>query len=256
MIIVQISDTHLIHQDQSNEISLNRAKNFQRCIEDINRLVETPDLVIHTGDIAQHGLKKEYHLTLDLLKALNHPIYPTPGNKDEKLKMMAAFKKYGIKSLYETFILYEVDEYPVRLISMDTTSETSNKGDFQKESLSALNKLLNNSPKKPTALFMHHPPFDVSSSCKPQYEFLKLERIHDFKKVLESHRQVTNLFCGHIHRFKESFITNKKVTTVPPLATDLNMEKDPDYNTSLPMYLIHKYIDGLGFVTSKKLVDS
>ncbi len=256
MRIVQISDSHLINPDQSNEISSSRAKNLQRCIEDVNQLVETPDQVIHTGDITHHGLKKEYHLFLDLLESLSLPFYPTPGNKDRKLAMMAAFKTHGIKSLHEDFILYEVNDYPVRLISVDTASEKSNKGDFDKESLGALSTLLNRSPEKPTALFMHHPPFDVSNSCKPLYEFTKPNKIHKFMEILNLQRQVINLFCGHIHRYRESFVREIKATTVPSLATDLNMEEDPDYDTNLPMYLIHQYIDGLGFMTKKKLVDA
>ena len=52
MIIVQISDTHIDPEDLK---VLSRILELERCVSDINRIDRSPDVVIHTGDIAHNG---------------------------------------------------------------------------------------------------------------------------------------------------------------------------------------------------------
>ncbi len=64
------------------------------------------------------------------------------------------------------------------------------------ERLQWLAARLAEAPHRPTVLFMHHPPFPVGmpldrSMCANQ---------EALGRLLEGHRQVRALFCGHVHR--------------------------------------------------------
>lgn len=76
MHIVQISDTHLIHQGGTTN------ENFTRLAEFVNRLA--PDLVINTGDIVALApdVAEDRIIARELHQVLDAPVLMLPGNHD------------------------------------------------------------------------------------------------------------------------------------------------------------------------------
>ena len=162
MIIAQITDTHLAAANAADPVFRARAENLRECIADINGLDPMPDAVIHTGDMTQHGQVAEFAHARSLLAALEAPLYVIPGNRDGREGMVRAFAGDGYMMPDCAFVHYAVEEHPVRLVAVDSlAADGSAKGDLCHDRLAALDATLAEAPVQPTALFMHHPPFDV-----------------------------------------------------------------------------------------------
>src|SRR5262249_56936468 len=88
-------------------------------------------------------------------------VYVLEGNRDNRTNLREAFAPHGYLAPDSDFIEYAIDDYPVRLIALDTLSSGSNKGDFCPERISHLIDLIDAETTKPVAVFTHHPPFEV-----------------------------------------------------------------------------------------------
>src|SRR5262249_57465992 len=58
------------------------------------------------------------------------------------------------------FVQFVVDDYPVRLIGLDTVVPGKGEGALCARRLAFLERALAREREKPTVIFMHHPPFD------------------------------------------------------------------------------------------------
>ena len=200
MIIAQITDTHLAAADAADPVFRARAENLRQCVADINGLDPMPDAVIHTGDMTQHGQAAEFAHARALLAALEMPLYVIPGNRDGRQGMARAFAGDGHMMPDCAFVHYAVEEHTVRLVAVDSlAADGSAKGDFCQARLAALDATLAEAPARPTALFMHHPPFDVPTAPDP-FAYQRRRAVDDLAAVVSRHPQVVRIFTGHMHR--------------------------------------------------------
>ena len=158
MIIAQISDTHIALDTPDAD---QRIQDFASTIADINALKPQPDVIVHTGDIVHNGRQDEYAQAVATLAKARAPVYVIVGNKDNRENLREAFSACGYLAPNSDFIDYAIDDYPVRLIALDTLSSGSNKGDFCRERVRNLIDLIDAETTKPIAVFTHHPPFEV-----------------------------------------------------------------------------------------------
>ncbi len=256
MIIAQISDTHIFLPSNNNEqrISEKRIHNLKECVKGIKSLTTKPDVILHTGDVTHNGKIEEYKIVHDILEDLKIPIFYTPGNKDNKKNLYKIFKQNCNFDLKSNFYIYLIKLPNLNLISMDTHCEDSNKGELSSERLAIFSSLLKKSKNFPTAVFMHHPPFNVSKSSSVNVEFETEDLVFEFINILKAHKLLIGLFCGHIHRNFEIEIGNFNAYTMPSIALDLNWEKNIGGNSNRPQYLIHTFSKISGFKTERKWV--
>ena len=247
MILAQLSDTHIVAKNNTHDKEKLRVESLKRCVDDINNLVPLPDAVIHTGDLTHNGLKEEFKIVFEILNSLKMPWYPTPGNKDRSINLIKNFSNKMTISPNHEFVLYAVDKHNVRLISMDSLSENSNKGNFTKEKLLLLDKLLLEEKQKPTAIFLHHPPFEVYTSIRSFFEYENEESVINFNKVISKHSQLRGIFCGHVHRDYNIVKDNLYTHSVPPLAIDLRYGSYPDNKSNSTLYYLYHYSNKDGF---------
>lgn len=245
MIIAQISDTHI---DLDGPNGAARMRNLERCVDDINGLDTLPDAVLHTGDLAQTGAPAQYREAARILGALRCPLHVAPGNRDDRGALRAAFPADGYLLPDSPFVQYRVDEYPVRLIALDTKSENGNMGDYCAIRAESLSAALAEDTTKPTAVFMHHPPFEIVESAYP-FQFESREAVAMMSRVLNRHGQVVRAFCGHAHRAAAGTIGDVPVSTMPSVAVDLRLGAYPDAVQSVPLYQIHRFDAEHGFVS-------
>jgi 3',5'-cyclic AMP phosphodiesterase CpdA len=62
-------------------------------VNDVNRLDPAPDVVIHSGDLTDNGVLREYELSVAKLKVLEPKVLVAPGNHDERNYGHALFKE-------------------------------------------------------------------------------------------------------------------------------------------------------------------
>jgi Icc protein len=249
MIIAQISDTHL---ELNSPDADQRIADFERTIAAINTLDPAPDVVVHTGDIVHNGRQDEYARAVSILAKARMPVYVLAGNKDNRANLRAAFSTHGYLAADSDFIDYAVERFPVRLIAIDTLSESSNKGDFCLARAGRLINLIDAEATKPIAIFAHHPPFEVSVGPDP-LNFEAPEMMLRLRQVLQNAFRVVASFSGHVHRAAEGRIGNIPATVVPCIATTLRKGEYPTYMKRRPVYYVHRFDPRWGFTTETRI---
>ena len=256
MIIAQITDTHLSDVDAEDPKFGARAENLRACIADINDLDPLPDAVIHTGDITQHGRSAEFAHARALLQTLEAPLYVTPGNRDGRDGVVGAFAVDGYIMPDDDFVHYAIDEHPVRLVAVDSLGNgIGPKGDFCHDRLAARDATLAEAPARPTALFMHHPPFDVPAAPDP-FAYQRRRAVVDLATVVSRHKQVIHIFAGHMHRPWTAMLGGVSASTVPSVAADLRYGSYLPTMAKQPVYQIHRFEGDEGFVNEPRLPGS
>ena len=248
MIIAQISDTHI---DPEHENGTARLRDLEACIADINSLEIAPDVVIHTGDMAHNGNDEKYQLAFELLEDLKPPLLACPGNRDERTLLRERIKIGQPLHDESPYLQYLVDDFPVRLIALDTLNEQSNQGGYSQDRADNLHAALSSDTSKPTALFMHHPPFEVTESKFPlQYD--PWEGAERLAGGLKNHTHVVRGFCGHAHRDSKGIVEGIPFSCVPSVARDLRLGEFEAELESVPLYQIHKFDSIDGFTTETR----
>jgi len=250
MIVAQISDTHIALDTPDAD---RRISDFKQTIADINALHTAPDLIVHTGDIVHNGRREEYAEAAAILVAARAPVYVLPGNKDQRVNLYAAFPAHKYLTPGAPFIDYAIEDYPVRLIGLDTLSEGNNRGDFGRERIERLNKLVDAETKKPIAIFMHHPPFEVPVGPDP-LNFVAAEAMAEVSQALQRSGRVIGIFCGHVHRHTSGYVGKISAKVVTSVATTLRKGTYPPEMDGRPIYYLHHFDPNGSFATETRVV--
>ncbi|MFQ5763433.1 MAG: metallophosphoesterase [Rhodospirillales bacterium] len=254
MIIAQITDTHIGDADASDPVFHARAENLRECVADINGLDPMPDAVIHTGDMTQHGHQAEFANARAILGMLKIPLYVTPGNRDGREGMVKAFADDGRMTPDAAFVHYAVEAHPIRLVAVDSLATNGGaKGDFCHTRLAMLDATLAEAPARPTALFMHHPPFDVPTAPDP-FAYSRRRAVGDLAAAISRHLQVVRIFTGHMHRPWTAMVGGVAASTVPSVAVDLRKGRYAPTMAKRPVYQVHRFEEGCGFISATRLV--
>jgi 3',5'-cyclic AMP phosphodiesterase CpdA len=254
MIIAQIADTHLGTAIAADPEFRARTENLRACIADINGLDPPPDAVIHTGDMTQNGRRAEFAHARSLLAALAMPLYVTPGNRDGRHGLARAFAGDGYMTPDCAFVHYAVEDHPVRLVAVDSLDDDGGgKGDLCPARLAALDATLAEAPARPTALFMHHPPFDVPAAPDP-FAYRRRQAAADLAVVVSRHPQVIRIFTGHMHRPWMAMVGGVAASTVPSVAVDRRYGDYAPTMAGRPVYQVHRYAGEGGFASETRLI--
>ena len=251
MLIAQISDTHLLSPASDQPTATLRADCLRRCVADINQ--QQPDAVIFTGDTVQHGQADEYALLRELLAPLEAPIYPVPGNRDDKEALRAAFGGHPTLPRHGEFLHYTVDEYDLRLVGIDSTLAGERKGRFCKARQAWLDAVLCAKPDRPALLFIHHPPFDVGDHYIGGYR--RPEEAAALADIVSHHSQVAGLLCGHVHWPVEREWAGTPARIMPSVAVDVRKGIDEIETRGQPVYMLHRWSHETGLVSQARTVD-
>jgi 3',5'-cyclic AMP phosphodiesterase CpdA len=250
MIIAHISDTHLALDSSGAE---RRIGDFASTIADINALDPPADVIVHTGDIVHNGRRDEYAQAAALLAKARAPVYVLPGNKDDRANLRSAFSAGGYFTAGCDFIDYAVEDYPVRLIALDTLSPGNGRGDFRREQAEHLKELVNAEPGKPIAVFTHHPPFEVTVG-PDRFHFATMDSMERLRDALQQCARIIAVFSGHVHRAASGLVGRIPARVVPCIATTLRRGEYPSPMKTRPVYHVHRYDPAWGFASESRVV--
>ncbi len=250
MIIAHISDTHIaLDTDDADQ----RIRDFESTIVDINALDPAPDVIVHTGDIVHNGRADEYAQAVATLAKARAPVYVMVGNKDDRGNLLKAFAGCGYLGANSEFVDYAVEDFPVRLVMLDTLNPSSNKGDFCSKRVARLKEMIDAETTKPIAVFTHHPPFEVPVGPEPHH-FDSREAMADLTDTLQSSGRVIAVFCGHVHRFAHGNIGDIAASVVTAISTTLRKGEYPAEADARPLYHLHRFDPKRGFATETRIV--
>ena len=196
MLIAQITDTHVQMPGGLLDRNYDTAGNLERAVRHLNALTPQIDVVLLTGDTVDAGSPDEYGRLREILSALKAPLYVIPGNHDEREAMRRAFGNGGYLPR-EGFLQYTLEDWPVRLIALDTLIPGEHGGRLCDTRLQWLAERLTEARECPTVIFMHHPPFRTGLTVMDAMGFDGADAL---ATLVRSNPQVRQLIAGHIHR--------------------------------------------------------
>jgi 3',5'-cyclic-AMP phosphodiesterase len=256
VLIAQITDTHVSTPDSRNDRDFRTAEHLERAVAHLNALTPRPDVVLATGDLVERGEPEEYERLRELLEPLAMPAFLIPGNHDERGGLVRAFDRHRYLPRDGGVLQYVVEDWPVRLVALDTLIPGESGGRLDAERLAWLAARLAEAPDRPTVVLMHHPPF-VTGMRK--MDEMGLDGTDALAAVIRRHPQVERLVCGHLHRSIVRRFAGTVACTSPATAHQiaLDLGEVPRLATVMepPACLLHLWLgDAAGLVSHLSVI--
>ena len=221
MLIAQITDLHISTPGSANDRLFRTPEHLARAVTHLNGLAPRPDVVLATGDLVERGEPEEYARLREILDRLAMPLYVIPGNHDARGPLARAFADRGYLPQDDGFLHYVVEDWPVRLIGLDTHVPGESGGRLCAERLAWLDARLGEGRGRPTVVFMHHPPFETGIRMMDE---MGLEGKAALAAVLRRHPPVEAVLCGHVHRPMTRRFGGTVATTCPATAHQIALD--------------------------------
>jgi 3',5'-cyclic AMP phosphodiesterase CpdA len=249
MLVAQITDTHIMTPGKRLMGIVDTAAALERAVSALNKLDPLPDVTLLTGDLVESGGQEEYAHLRSLLAPLRMPVFAIPGNHDERERMREVFLRDGYLPA-RGYLHYVVEDYPVRIVGLDTLVPGEGGGTLCPERLGWLVDALAAAPDRPTIVLMHHPPFATGIG---RMDRAGLSNISPFAEIIRGHPQVERIVCGHLHRAIESRFGGTIAGTAPSTAHQIALDLRPEarlcFTLEPPGYQLHLWREGMGVVT-------
>lgn len=250
MLIAQISDFHIKARGKIAYRVVDTASCLAQAVAAVAALDPAPDIVVATGDLTDLGRPEEYELLRELLAPLPQPVYLIPGNHDEREAMRRAFASDSYLPA-DGFLNYTVEDYPLRLVALDTVIPGEGGGRLCDDRLRWLDRTLAAAPQRPTMIIMHHPPFATGIA---HMDRIGLSGAPEFAAVLARHSQVERVLCGHLHRAIQARVGGHAIASTAPstahqVALDLSADGPSRFMMEPPGYQLHLWRAGTGIIS-------
>jgi 3',5'-cyclic-AMP phosphodiesterase len=233
MLLAQLTDLHLRPMGLPADRVVETNMLAERAFRVVSRLTPAPDAVVLSGDLAETGLQPEYDVLVALLRRyLRCPVFAIPGNHDRRENFRAALAHLPGVTEDAEFVQYAVDGYPVRLVMLDTVVPGAAYGELCARRREWLERTLAAEKQKPTIVVMHHPPFDCGIA---HMDAMKLRDAETFAAIMERHKQVQRILCGHVHRAVTARVGNAIASIAPSMAHQVALDLDPAGPSALVM---------------------
>jgi 3',5'-cyclic-AMP phosphodiesterase len=250
MLIAQITDLHILPEGRLAFGHVDTAACLARAVARLGALDPRPDVVVATGDLVDGGSAAEYAHLRRLLAPLDLPLYVLPGNHDSREALAAAFPDHAYLPRDGGFLQYCVEEWPLRLIALDTIIPGEPGGRLCEQRLAWLATRLAEQPERATLIMMHHPPFATGVG---HMDAMALETPERLAEIVRSHDKVVRVICGHDHRSIQSAFAGTIASIAPSTAhqvmLDLTLDGAARYTLEPPGFHLHLWREGSGLVT-------
>jgi 3',5'-cyclic AMP phosphodiesterase CpdA len=185
LVIAHVSDTHF-----GNDVQDPGAR-AEAVMEHLLAMSPRPDILVVSGDIADHGLPEEYQQARAWLDRWEGPLAVCPGNHDVRTEFVAGL---GVEPRTV------VEAAGVRFVMLDSLidavdGERIDPGELGEQQLAWLDARLAEDT-RPSYVVLHHPPTTIS------LELMDPIRLRDgdaLAIVLTRHPHVVATLVGHAH---------------------------------------------------------
>ena len=257
MLIAQLTDLHVRPRGQPACRVVETNMMAERAIDAVIALKPRPDVVLITGDMTDCGLVEEYELLEKMLRRLDIPYHMVPGNHDRRDNLRRVFADHPTIVADPQFVQFVVDDHPVRLIGLDTAVAGRAEGALREPCLAFLERALAREPRKPTIVFMHHPPFACGIVHMDRIRLI--EGAERFAAIIAASRNVERVLCGHHHRPIQVLFAGTLVSIAPGVAHQVMLDLSEDHEGALvlepPAYQLHLWRPETGVVSHMAYVE-
>lgn len=244
MVIVQISDMHMMADGAWVHGIVDTTDAVRRIVDAVNALEPPPDVVLVTGDVTHDGDLPAADCAYAALARLRAPAWVIAGNHDDRDVLRAAFGRYS-GDLTEAWLAYAVEDFGLRLLALDVSTDDPYRGEIAAAQIDWLAARLAEAPERPTLLLMHQPPFDTGVDWLDGM-WLAAGR-HEFGAVLRRHANVVAVLSGHLHRSMRGDWYGVPVIAAPSVMdrvtfTGWKAPGEPELAiTAPPGFLLHRW---------------
>lgn len=242
MLLAQISDLHVMPKGQLAYGRVDTATMLREAVDHLNRLDPQPDIVLITGDLADKGEPAAYAHLREILAGLRAPFCVIPGNHDRLAAFRAAFADHRYLPASGEFILYTIDDWPMRIVALDSVVQGRTRGGVCDERLAWIDRTLASRPDAPTLVIMHHPPFVTGL---PHIDEIGMDHAGALETVIERHPQVERVLCGHVHRSTQIRFGGTIASSCPSTAHQAALDLRPDgldsFTLEPPGFQLHRW---------------
>ena len=232
--IAHISDLHIGGRPESVE----RAR---RVIAHVGAMAPAPDVLLVTGDIADHGGDDEYATALDLLSAWRGPLLVGTGNHDVR----EPFARHLLGGPRAGPLDQALDVGAYRFLMLDSLVPAvdgvrQDHGLFGPETLAWLDGELTGSD-APTVVCFHHPPVLVGIE---RADAIQLHNPSELEAVLTRHPHVVAVLVGHNHTMCATTFAGRPCLVGGGVVSGVTLDQEPldhiwlDAPPSLAVHLV------------------
>ena len=198
MLIAHISDLHIRPVGEFAARIVDTNMLAERALRAVASFRPAPDCVVVSGDLTECGRVAEYQVASRLLtRLLPMPVFVVPGNHDRRDNFRAGLADLPGVTADPTFVQYVVDDFPVRLVMLDSVVPGAGHGELCATRLAFLENALAAAPARPTLLVLHHPPLVTGV---PGMDVIPLRDTPALAEIIARHPQVLGVLAGHHHR--------------------------------------------------------
>lgn len=243
ILVAQISDLHIKRPGQLAYRRVDTAAALSRCIDALNRFTPRPDLVVISGDLADTPAAEEYAHLQTLLAPLQIPFVAIPGNHDDRAMMRAALAQPYAQASGALNLAAKAGDLDILLL--DSSVPGASHGQLDAGTLRWLADALVAPPKRPTLVFLHHPPFITGID---HMDVQNLRNAAELASLLRQHQRVRLVAAGHVHRAALTNFAGVPATICPApnhaVALDLEARLPPSFNVEPPAFHLHAWFPG------------
>jgi Icc protein len=224
-VVAHLSDCHMGATDEA-------PARLRRALDHVAACAPPPDVLLLSGDVADHGLDVEYEVAAQLLSTVTIPLVTCPGNHDVRTRF--------VHHLGPAESVTDVGDH--RLVALNSLvdaaeGERIDRGELTEGSLRLLDEAL--TAARPTFVVLHHPPVDLHVDLMDP---IKLSAAQELAAVLTRHDNVVAVLVGHAHTMASTTFAGVPVLVggglVSTVTTDAEDMPTIDY-TQPPTIALH-----------------
>jgi len=248
--LVQITDLHVGRKIRFPSGEVDLFDELVQTVKKVKSIDPLPDLMVVSGDLANHAGEEDYRRVKALLDDLPMPYYIVVGNHDSRASLRSIFSDHTYLRSSGNYIQYTIEDSPVRIIVLDTLAVGSHRGLIDEERILWLDRELSAQPDRPTMIFLHHPPFETGM---PYPDSLGLDGKEELGQVIEKYRNIEALASGHTHRDSVVRMNGTIAYVTPSSSFSYKLEfhdvDDVDPLYTPPAFRVFRWDPGVGLVS-------
>ncbi|WP_233159455.1 metallophosphoesterase [Pseudonocardia sp. MH-G8] len=217
--LVQLTDLHLVADGAALPHGIDTTALLDRALRAVEESGLTPDALVLTGDLTEHGLPQEYRRLREIVEPaaarLGAPLVYAAGNHDDR----AALREHllGVPASPEPLdSVVRVGD--LRIVVLDSTIPGQPHGALRPAQLERLRAELAQPAPAGTVLALHHPPLPSAAPLAASIPLLRREDLADAIAGTD----VRLVLAGHTHVVSAGTLGAVPVWTGGPLATVLD----------------------------------
>lgn len=188
--VIQITDCHLGEHPGEQLVGMDTDESLDHVLQLVKQQEPDAQLILATGDLANHGAPSAYERLLDKLKLIDAPSAWLAGNHDVRDAM--------VKVAGDAYLprMIELGSWAILMLNSAVPNQVG--GELGGDELAALTTLLKScTDAKHIAICLHHPP--VSIGC----DWLDTQQLADSTKMfalLAADPRLRAIIWGHVHQ--------------------------------------------------------